>query len=319
MDSDLLLFAGNSNPALAEAIASYLNIPVDDATVGKFSDGEIHVQINTSVRDFDVFLVQSLSWPVNDNLMEMLVMMDALRRASARRITAVIPYFGYARQDRQPAPRTPITAKLVANMLELGGADRVVAMDLHAGQIQGFFSRPFEHLYSSPVLLKEIQAIGYGADEMVIVSPDAGGVERARHYSKTLKCPLAILDKRRSAPNVAEVIHLIGDVQGKHAVIVDDMIDTAGTLTKAAAAIVEHGAASVYAAATHPILSGPAVERIANSQLEGVIVTDTIPLGEEAAALDKIAVASVAKVFGEAIRRIHGGTSVSSLFTSINS
>ncbi|QDG50091.1 ribose-phosphate pyrophosphokinase [Persicimonas caeni] len=319
MDSELLLFAGNSNPELAEAIASYLNIPVDDALVGKFSDGEIQVQINTSVRDFDVYLVQSLSWPVNDNLMEMLVMMDALRRASARRITAVIPYFGYARQDRQPAPRTPITAKLVANMLELGGADRVVAMDLHAGQIQGFFTRPFEHLYSSPVLLQAIRQLGYGPEEMVIVSPDAGGVERARHYSKTLKCPLAILDKRRSAPNVAEVMHLIGDVEGKHAVIVDDMIDTAGTLTKAAAAIIEHGAASVYAAATHPILSGPAVERIANSQLEGVIVTDTIPLGEQAAALDKIGVVSVAKVFGEAIRRIHGGTSVSSLFTSINS
>lgn len=319
MDSDLLLFAGNSNPELAKSIASYLNIPVDDAHVGKFSDGEIHVQINTSVRDFDVYLVQSLSWPVNDNLMEMLVMMDALRRASARRITAVIPYFGYARQDRQPAPRTPITAKLVANMLELGGADRVVAMDLHAGQIQGFFTQPFEHLYSSPVLLQAVQQLGYGPEEMVIVSPDAGGVERARHYSKTLKCPLAILDKRRSAPNVADVIHLIGDVEGKHAVIVDDMIDTAGTLTKAAAAIIEHGAASVYAAATHPILSGPAVERIDNSQLEGVIVTDTIPLGEQAAALDKIEVVSVAKVFGEAIRRIHGGTSVSSLFTSINS
>jgi ribose-phosphate pyrophosphokinase len=319
MDSELILFGGNSNPELAEAVASYLNIPLDDAHVGKFSDGEVQVQINTSVRDFDVYVIQSLSRPVNDNLMELLVMMDALRRASARRITAVIPYFGYARQDRQPAPRTPITAKLVANMLELGGADRVVAMDLHAGQIQGFFSQPFEHLYSSPVLIKAIQDLNYAPEDTVIVSPDAGGVERARHYSKTLKCPLAILDKRRSAPNVAEVIHLIGDVEGKQAIIVDDMIDTAGTLTKAAAAIVEHGAASVYAAATHPILSGPAVERIANSQLEGVIVTDTIPLGEKAAALDRIEVVSVARVFGEAIRRIHGGTSVSSLFTSINS
>ena len=319
MDSDLILFAGNSNPELAEAMASYLNIPVDDATVGKFSDGEIQVHINTSVRDFDVYVVQSLSWPVNDNLMELLVMMDALRRGSARRITAVIPYFGYARQDRQPAPRTPITAKLVADMLEVGGADRVVAMDLHAGQIQGFFTQPFEHLYSSPVLIPAIRNLGYDAEETVIVSPDSGGVERARHYSKSLKCPLAILDKRRSAPNVAEVIHLIGDVEGKHAVIVDDIIDTAGTLTKAAAALVEHGAASVHAAATHPILSGPAVDRIAASELEGIIVTDTIPLGEEAAELEKIDVVSVARVFGEAIRRIHGGTSVSSLFTSINS
>ncbi len=319
MDSELILFAGNSNPEMAEAIASYLNIPVDDAMVGQFSDGEIQVQINTSVRDFDVYIVQSLSRPVNDNLMELLVMMDALRRASARRITAVIPYFGYARQDRQPAPRTPITAKLVANMLELGGADRVVAMDLHAGQIQGFFTQPFEHLYSSPVLINAIRDLDYDRDEMVIVSPDSGGVERARHYSKSLKCPLAILDKRRSKPNVAEVIHLIGDVEGKHAVIVDDMIDTAGTLTQAAAALVEHGAASVYAVATHPILSGPAVERIANSQLEGVIVTDTIPLSEAAQAVDRIEAVSTARIFGEAIRRIHGGTSVSSLFTSINS
>lgn len=318
MNSELILFAGNSNPELSAAIADYLNTKIDDATVGTFSDGEIHVQINTSVRDFDVYLIQSLSSPVNDNLMEMLVMMDALRRASAGRITAVIPYFGYARQDRQPRPRTPITARLVANMIELGGADRVVAMDLHATQIQGFFSRPFEHLYSSPVLIQAIKALGYGADELVIVSPDAGGVERARHYSKMLRCPLAILDKRRSAPNIAEVIHLIGDVEGRHAIIVDDMIDTAGTLTQAAQAVIAHGAATVHAAAAHAILSGPAVSRIQESVLEGVIVSDTIPLQPAAQALDKIQVVSVARLVGEAIRRIHGGTSVSSLFTSIN-
>lgn len=319
MDSELLLFSGNANPELSEAIADYLNIPLDDAFVGKFSDGEVQVQINTSVRDFDVFVVQSLSSPVNDHLMELLVMMDALRRSSARRITAVVPYFGYARQDRQPAPRTPITAKLVADMFEVGGADRVVAMDLHAGQIQGFFSAPFEHLYSSPVLISAIRELGFDSDDIVIVSPDSGGVERARHYSKSLKCPLAILDKRRSAPNVAEVIHLIGDVEGKRAIIIDDMIDTAGTLTQAASALRRHGAASVYAAATHPILSGPAIERIAGSDLDQVIVTDTIPLSEEARAVDKINVVSVARVMGEAIRRIHGGTSVSSLFTSVNS
>ena len=319
MDSELLLFSGNSNPELSHEIADYLNIPVDDADVGKFSDGEVRVQINTSVRDFDVYVVQSLSAPVNDHLMELMVMMDALRRSSARRITAVIPYFGYARQDRQPAPRTPITAKLVADMLEIGGADRVVAMDLHAGQIQGFFTLPFEHLYSSPILISAVRELGIPSDDMVIVSPDSGGVEVARHYSKSLNCPLAILDKRRSAPNVAEVIHLIGDVEGKRAFIIDDMIDTAGTLTEAASALMQHGAESVYAAATHPILSGPAVDRIADSELEGVIVTDTIPLSEEAAALDKIEVVSVARIVGEAIRRIHGGTSVSSLFTSVNS
>ncbi|MGM0555065.1 MAG: ribose-phosphate pyrophosphokinase [Myxococcota bacterium] len=319
MDSELLLFSGNANPELSQAIADYLNIPLDDAFVGKFSDGEVQVQINTSVRDFDVFVVQSLSSPVNDHLMELLVMMDALRRSSARRITAVVPYFGYARQDRQPAPRTPITAKLVADMFEVGGADRVVAMDLHAGQIQGFFSSPFEHLYSSPVLISAIRELGFASEDIVIVSPDSGGVERARHYSKSLKCPLAILDKRRSAPNVAEVIHLIGDVEGKRAIIIDDMIDTAGTLTQAATALRTHGAASVYAAATHPILSGPAIERIAGSDLDRVIVTDTIPLSEEAKDVDKIEVVSVARVMGEAIRRIHGGTSVSSLFTSVNS
>jgi ribose-phosphate pyrophosphokinase len=319
MDSELLLFSGNANPELSQAIADYLNIPLDDAFVGKFSDGEVQVQINTSVRDFDVFVVQSLSSPVNDHLMELLVMMDALRRSSARRITAVVPYFGYARQDRQPAPRTPITAKLVADMFEVGGADRVVAMDLHAGQIQGFFTSPFEHLYSSPVLISAIRELGFDSDDIVIVSPDSGGVERARHYSKSLKCPLAILDKRRSAPNVAEVIHLIGDVEGKRAIIIDDMIDTAGTLTKAAAALESHGAEAVWAAATHPIFSGPAIDRIADSALEGVIVTDTIPLSERAKDVDKIQVVSVARVMGEAIRRIHGGTSVSSLFTSVNS
>jgi ribose-phosphate pyrophosphokinase len=314
MTRDLKLFTGNANPEFAQTIADYLNVPLSDALVGRFSDGEIQVEIQTSVRESDVFIVQSLSSPVNDNLMELLAMTDAIRRSSADAVTAVIPYFGYARQDRQPKPRTPITSKLVADVLEVSGISRVVTIDLHASQIQGFFTRPLEHLYASPVFVSAIRDMDIPAEEMVIVSPDSGGVERARYYSKALGCSLAILDKRRTAANVSEVMHVIGDVEGRHTVLVDDMIDTAGTLTQAAGALMKEGAASANAVATHPIFSGPAIGRIADSELERVLVTDTIPLDDEAKDCETIEVVSVSEIVGEAIKRIHGGTSVSSLF-----
>jgi ribose-phosphate pyrophosphokinase len=314
MVNELRLFAGNSNPDLTAEIARYLGIEVGEALVSRFSDGEIQVEIRESVRHCDVYIVQSLSRPVNDNLMELLIMVDALRRASAQSITAVVPYFGYARQDRKSEARSPITAKLVADLLETSGISRLITMDLHAGQIQGFFQIPVDHVYASPVLSMGIRELGIPPDQLVIVSPDAGGVERARHYSKVFRCPLAIVDKRRSAPGVAEAMHLIGDVSDRCAIIVDDMIDTAGTLTQAAAAILDHGARKVYATASHPILSGPAVERIDRSVIEKVLVTDTIPRSESAAACDTIEVMSVGELLGEAIRRVHGGDSVSSLF-----
>lgn len=314
MARDMMLFAGNSNPELADDIAHYLGAPLGEALVNRFSDGEIQVEIRTSVRHRDVYVIQSLSWPVNDNIMELMIMADALRRASAQSITAVIPYFGYARQDRQSQARSPITAKLVADLLQAAGINRVITVDLHAGQIQGFFSIPVDHIYASPVISMGIRALGLPEDELVIVSPDAGGVERARYYAKVFRCPVAIVDKRRSSPGIAEAMHLIGDVEGRRAIIVDDMIDTAGTLTQAAAAVLDHGAREVYAAATHPILSGPAVERIQNSVIEKVLVTDTIPRSESAGACDKIEVVGVGELFGEAIRRVHGGDSVSSLF-----
>lgn len=314
MAQDMILFSGNSNPELARNVASYLNVALGDAFVSRFSDGEVQVEIHTSVRDSDVFVLQSLSDPVNDNLMELLAMNDAIRRSSAESVTAVIPYFGYARQDRQPKPRTPITAKLVADCLEVSGVDRVVAIDLHASQIQGFFTKPFEHLYASPVFLSAIREARFDTEETVLVAPDAGGVDRVRYYSKVLDCPIAILDKRRSAPNVSEMMNVIGEVEGKHAIIVDDMVDTAGTLTRAAGALREQGAASAYAVATHPILSGPAVDRVEDSELEGLLVTDTIPLDEEAQDCSKIDVVSVGQIIGEAINRIHGGDSVSSIF-----
>ena len=314
MHRELKLFAGRSNPALANSIARYLGVELGDAFIDRFSDGEIQVEIRESVRHADVYLMQSLSWPVNDNIMELMIMVDALRRASAMSITAVIPYFGYARQDRQVAARSPITAKLVADLLQTSGVTRVITMDLHAGQIQGFFQCPVDHVYASPVLAMGIRELGLAADDLVIVSPDAGGVERARHYSKIFRCPLAIVDKRRSAPGVAKAMHLIGEVEGRAAVIVDDMIDTAGTLTQAAQALLDHGARAVYAAATHPILSGQANERIHGSVIEKVLVTDTIPRSESGLGKDKIEVLSVGELFGEAIRRVHGGDSVSSLF-----
>lgn len=314
MDGKMKLFSGNANPELAQSVASYMNVALGDAFVSRFSDGEVQVEIHTSVRDSDVYVLQSLSSPVNDHLMELLAMTDAIRRSSAKNVTAVIPYFGYARQDRQPKPRTPITAKLVADVLEVSGISRVVAVDLHASQIQGFFTKPFEHLYASPVFISAIRDLGFDPEEMVLVSPDAGGVDRVRHYSKVLGSPIAILDKRRCAPNVSEMMNVIGDVEGKRAIIVDDMVDTAGTLTRAATALIERGAKSAYAVATHPILSGPAIDRIATSALDGLLVTDTIPLSDAAAECDKIGVVSVGQLLGEAIDRIHGGDSVSSIF-----
>ena len=314
MNGNMKLFTGNANPDLARSVADSMNVALGDTIVSRFSDGEVQVEIHTSVRDSDVFVLQSLSAPVNDHLMELLAMTDAIRRSSAESVTAVIPYFGYARQDRQPKPRTPITAKLVADVLEVSGISRVVAVDLHASQIQGFFTKPFEHLYASPVFISAIRDLGFDPEEMVLVSPDAGGVDRVRHYSKVLGSPIAILDKRRCAPNVSEMMNVIGDVEGKRAIIVDDMVDTAGTLTRAATALIERGAKSAYAVATHPILSGPAIDRIATSALDGLLVTDTIPLSDAAAECDKIGVVSVGQLLGEAIDRIHGGDSVSSIF-----
>jgi len=314
MSRDFKVFSGNSNPKLARDICAYLGRPLSAAQVDRFSDGETSVEIGENVRGVECFVVQSTCTPTNDHLMELLVMIDALKRASAASITAVIPYYGYARQDRKVAPRTPITAKLVADLLTAAGANRVVSMDMHAGQIQGFFNIPFDHLYAAPVLVEHMKQTIEDPEQVVIVSPDAGGVERARAYSKRLGASLAIVDKRRARANVAEVMNLIGDVEGKHAILLDDMIDTAGTLTNAARALVEKGAARVSAYAVHPVLSGPAIERLENSAIDQIVVTDTIPLREEAKACKKIQVLSVARLFGEAIRRIHSADSLSSLF-----
>ena len=312
---DYKLFAGNSNRKLAEAIAAALGRPLSAAMVGRFSDGEIQVEIGENIRGQDTYIIQSTCSDANVNLMELLIMIDALKRASAGTINAVIPYYGYARQDRKVASRSPITAKLVADLLEAAGATRVVSMDMHAGQIQGFFNIPFDHLYAAPVLLDHMRKRFEGkADELVIVSPDAGGVERARAYSKRLGASLCIVDKRRLKANVAEVLNVIGDVAGKSCVLLDDMIDTAGTLTQAANALVDKGAARVFAYASHAVLSGPAVERIQKSPIEEVVVTDSIPLSPTAAACSKIRELSCAPLFAEAVKRIHGGDSLSSLF-----
>lgn len=313
MFSDIKLFSGSANPALADKIAAHLEIPRGRANVGRFSDGEINVEIADNVRGRDVFLIQSTCSPTNDHLMELLIMGDACKRASAGRITAVIPYYGYARQDRKVAPRVPITAKLVADLLSTAGMDRILTMELHAGQIQGFFDIPVDNLYSSDRLCHRAERV-FPMGNVVVVSPDAGGVERARAFAKRLGAGLAIIDKRRSGPNVAEVMHIIGDVRGKTAILVDDMIDTAGTLTKAANAVAANGATEVYAMATHPVLSGPAVQRIADSELLKVVVTDSIPLSEAAAACEKIEQISIAPLLGEAIRAIHHNDSVSRLF-----
>jgi ribose-phosphate pyrophosphokinase len=311
--NELKIFTGNSNPELTREICTHLSVPLAKASVKAFSDGEIMVEIGENVRGRDVYVVQSTCQPSNHNLMELLVMADALKRASAARITAVIPYFGYARQDRKVAPRTPITSKLIADLIATAGFHRVLCCDLHAGQIQGFFNIPVDHLYAAPVLLDDIKS-RFGDKRVVVVSPDAGGTERARAFAKRLDAGLAIIDKRRSGPNVSEVMHIIGDVEGQTCIIVDDMIDTAGTLCQAAAALRKHGASEVYATASHAVLSGPALERINQSELKEVLVTNTIPVEEKIKECPRLRQASVAELLAEAIRRIHGDESVSSLF-----
>ncbi len=313
-ESDMVVFAGNSNPPLAREICDYLEMPLGKCEVGKFSDGEIQIEIGENVRGRDVFLIQSTSTPVNDHLMELLIMIDAARRASAASITAVVPYFGYARQDRKVMPRVPITARLVADLITSAGADRFVSMDLHAGQIQGFFDMPSDHLYASPVLLEHMRKRFPDASDVVVVSPDAGGVERARAFAKRLGCSLAIVDKRRATANVAEIMNLIGDVRGKTAMMLDDMVDTAGTLTQGAKAIMDNGAKKVIAFAVHPILSGPAIQRLDESVIEELVVTNTVALQPNARACKKITQLSVGRIFGEAIRRIHDSDSLSTLF-----
>jgi ribose-phosphate pyrophosphokinase len=310
----LSIFTGNANRALADEICKFVEIPLGRADVTHFSDGEIYVEVGENVRGVNCFVVQPTCSPPNQALMELLIMIDALKRASAGSIVAIVPYFGYARQDRKAKPRTPISAKLVANLITAAGADRALAMDLHAGQIQGFFDIPFDHLYAMPVLIDELRTLGLVGADTVVISPDAGGVERARAFSKRLGASLAIIDKRRPAPNVSEVMNIVGDVKGKKAVIVDDIIDTAGTLTHAAEAIMKAGAASVSACASHPVFSGKAVQRITDSPLQHVVVTNTIPLSEAGAACAKVRVKSVGRLLGEAIKRIHHGDSISSLF-----
>ena len=308
------IFSGNANPQLTVDICQCLELPIGKAKVSRFSDGETFCEIQENVRGVDTYIVQPTCAPVNDHVMELLIMSDALRRASAGSITAVIPYYGYARQDRKVAPRTPITSKLVADLVVAAGVNRIVALDLHAAQIQGFFNIPFDHLFAMPALLDQHLKANYSSSEVVVVSPDAGGVERARAYAKRLFGSLAIIDKRRERANVSEVMHIIGDVEGKRCLILDDMIDTAGTLVNAANALKSAGAKEVAACATHAVLSGPAVKRIAESSLSEVIVTNTIPLTEEAKATGKFRVVSVARLLAEAIRRIHHSDSVSSLF-----
>ncbi len=309
----LKLFTGNANPELAQAIANHLGICLGELEVKTFSDGEVSVEIKENVRGMDCFVVQPTSPPAtNTHIMELLIMIDALRRSSAKRITAVIPYYGYARQDRKVRPRMPISAKLMADLIVTAGADRVLCIDLHAGQIQGFFNCPVDNIYATPVLLEGIRQRCNG--ELCIISPDAGGVERARAYAKRLDSRLAIIDKRREEANVSEVMHIIGDVEGATCIIVDDMVDTAGTLTEAAKALIDQGASAVYAVITHPVLSGPAIKRIEESPLKELVTTDTIPRSLEGRSCTKIHVVSVAALLGEAIRRINNEESVSSLF-----
>ena len=312
MTSRIKLFTGNANPELAKKICDHLDEPVGNALVREFSDGEIMVEISENIRGADTFVIQSTCRPGNTNLMELLILIDALKRASAWRITAIIPYYGYARQDRKIAPRAPITAKLVADLITVAGASRVLTMDLHAGQIQGFFDIPVDHLYAAPVLLSYLSELDLG--EVVVVSPDAGGVERARAFAKRLGAGLAIIDKRRTNPNVSQVMNIIGDVAGKTTIVVDDMIDTGGTLVQGMEALKAAGAGTILACAAHPVFSGPAIQRIADSPAEKVIVTDSIPLSEEARQCGKIVQLSVAELLAEAIRRIHNNESVSSLF-----
>lgn len=311
---ELKLFSGNSSPELSQKVADYLNVPIGKSNISQFADGEIQVEIHESVRGADVYFIQSTCAPVNQHYMELFIALDAFRRASADSITAVIPYYGYARQDRKVAPRAPISAKCVADLLTTSGADRILTVDLHSSQIQGFFNCPVDHLYAIPTLAK-VWSETYGVGEdFVVVSPDAGGVERARAFAKRIKSPIAIIDKRRTGPNEAKALHLIGDVEGKSAVIVDDMIDTGGTLTQAVDSLLNNGAKRVFAVCTHPVFSGPAISRITESRIEKVVVTDSIPLSEQGKKCDKIHVVSVAPVVGEAIKRIYSHESVTSLF-----
>ncbi len=306
------LFGGSSNPELTKRVCAYLEIEPGKISAKKFSDGETQVEIHENVRGMDVFILQSTCTPVNDNLMELLIIIDALKRASAKRITAMIPYYGYGRQDRKVKPRVPISAKLVADLITVAGVHRVVSSDLHAGQIQGYFNIPVDNLFAAPILLKHIRA--HLENDLVMVSPDAGGVERARAFAKRLDCGLAIIDKRRDVPNVAEAMNIIGEVADKTAIILDDMVDTAGTLTQAAGALKKHGAAHIHACCTHPVLSGPSIERIEESPIDSLVVTDTIPLKDKAATCSKIKVLSVAELLGETAKRIHTSHSVSTLF-----
>jgi len=306
------VISGTSNPALAEEVCQYLGIRPVEITAKTFSDGETQIEIHENVRGSDVFVIQSTCPPVNDHIMQLLIIMDALKRASARRISAVIPYYGYGRQDRKVKPRVPISAKLVADLITTAGANRVVSMDLHAGQIQGYFNIPVDNIFAAPILLTHIRS--HFEDNLVIVSPDAGGVERARAFGKRLGATLAIIDKRRDAPNVAQAMNIIGEVEGKTAVILDDMVDTAGTLTQAASALVARGARRIYACCTHAILSGPAIERIESSPLDALVVTNTVPLSERASQCKKITVLSIAEMLGETIKRSYNSDSVSNLF-----
>ncbi len=312
MHGELKIFSGRAHPSLAKEICDYLGIAVGEVELYNFSDGEIFCQIQENVRGRDVFLVQPLCKPVNENLVEMLILLDSFRRSSARRITAVIPYYGYARQDKKDQPRVPITAKLIANLISGAGASRVLMLDLHAAQIQGYFDIPADHLFAAPVVLEAIR--GMQLPQLVIVSPDAGGVERARALAKRLHVGIAIIDKRRTGPNEAEVLHVVGDVEGKNVLIVDDIVDTAGTLTQAIGALRRQGADRVFAAGVHAVLSGPAIERILESPVEAVLVTNTTPLEEKLARCNKLRPLSVAPLLGEAIQRIHEDSSVSSLF-----
>jgi len=308
------ILSGNANPGLAQSICDYLDLELGSAEVGSFSDGECQVELADNVRGLDVFVVQPTCRPANSNLMELLILLDTIRRSSAKRITAVVPYYGYGRQDRKSRPRTPITAKLVADLITAAGANRMLCMDLHAGQIQGFFNIPVDNLFAMPVLLEELRQVLPRNEPITVVSPDAGGVERARAFAKRLDSDLAIADKRRDRANVAEVRRIVGDVKDRTAVIVDDIVDTAGSLTECAKAVMDAGATQVFAAITHPVLSGPALKRIDESAISQIITTDSIPLSPEGEASDRIDVTTVSRLLGESIRRIHNEESVSSLF-----
>ncbi len=307
-----MLITGSSNPQLSAEVSEHLGIPLCDTTINRFSDGETSVQINENIRGSDVFVIQSTCTPVNDNIMELLLMVDALKRASAGRITAVIPYYGYARQDRKVQPRVPISSKLVADLLEAAGIDRILTVDLHAGQIQGFFNIPVDHLYASPVIVDHLKKQSF--ENLVVVSPDAGGVERARAFAKRLDAGLAIVDKRRERANISEVMHVIGEVRDHDTLLLDDMIDTAGTIVQAAKALKDKGAKRVLASCSHAVLSGPAIDRLNDSVLEQVIVTNTMPLTEKVQQCPKLKVLSIAPILSEAIKRIHEESSISSLF-----